>query len=369
MKFPRLLAAALALLVPFSLSAAVQVQLGNFAPLSANAAETALTVRINGQVVATDFRYGDTRSYISLGGSGVYRFELIPAGALNPFVTADVTLADGNEYTALAVGNNRTQPFGMLFLLDNNTPAPAGSARFRVIHAAPFATTASASEVTIRTDSGAVLPGMERIPYATPGPYLTVSAATYDLRVTSPENTITYVDLAPLTLSSGTTRSLVFAGDGTAQGFSVFTLPGGIITDEPIVDQSASGAWSTGNAQGQGITLFAVPSENRLLGSWFTFNTAGQQLWYTLDTCGSQPGSGVCANPRAFDNRRAVMTVYETTGGRFLTADPVTRRIAGTLTIDFLSCTSAQATYNIDGASGAFGMSNFIPSPNCTITE
>jgi len=369
MKFSRLFAAATALLLPFSLFAEVRVQLGNFAPLSANTAETALTVRINGQVVETDFTYGETHPYINLGGTGIYRFELIPAGATNPFVTADVSLSDGNDYTALAVGNNRTQPFGLLFLLDNNSPPPAGSARFRVIHAAPFATTASASEVTVRADNGAVLPGMERIPYATPSPYLTLTAATYDLQVTSPEGTITYVDLAPLALSSGTTRSFVFAGDGSAQDFGVFTLPGGIITDEPIVDQSASGAWTTGNAQGQGITLYAVPSENRLLGTWFTFTNAGQQLWYTLDTCGSQPGSGVCANPRAFDNNRAVMTVYETTGGRFLTADPVTRRVAGTLTIDFLSCTSAQAQYTIDGASGSFGMSNFIPSPDCTISN
>ena len=363
MRFRIFFIALAALLLSSAASAAVRVQLAHLAPLSSNAEATALTVRINGTALTPSLRYGDIRT-IELGGTGTYNFDVSFANSNTVLVGGAVSANDGEQFTMIIVGNNVTQPLGLYFAADSATTPPSGSAFVRFLHVAPYA--AGNIPVTVRTQAGTAVNGLESLPYAGTSPYISFVAANYDLRVTTLDSATTIIDPPPLTFVSGTVRQYAIAGDGVRQPFQLVPLVANATGS--VVDYSAQGAWTTGNAPGQGITLYPIPNERRLTGAWYTFTPTGQQQWFTLDTCGTPTGATGCTNPAAFNNRTATMTVYQTTGGTFLGPTPTETRVAGTITITFQSCTQANATYSVDGRTGSFAMTNLLPVPNCTIT-
>lgn len=362
------LVALLALSASYAASAAVRMQFGNYAPLTSSLDGTGVTVRVNGVDLATDLRFGEQTGYLSLGGSGGYSIQVFRSGGSGALVTANANLVDGQSYTGIILGNNQTQPFGLLIAVDTTLTPATGMALVRVIHAAPFSSNRAEMDISVRRADGTVFPGFERISYANISGYVQVPAQTVDLRVTSPDGTRPYVGNARVTLGAGTITTLVVGGDNINQPLSLFSMPASAVAGG-IVDQSVLGAWTTNNAPGQGITLFPIPSERRLVGTWYTYAPQGGAVqWYTMDSCGTPIGQTGCAVPNAFDNRRAIMTVYAFSGGQFLGAAPVASRVAGTLTIEFQSCTRATATYNVDGRAGQFAMTNLLPQPGCTIT-
>ncbi|HET9482790.1 MAG TPA: DUF4397 domain-containing protein [Xanthomonadales bacterium] len=364
--FIRYAAWLLALALPFSADATVLLRFAHAAPLSSAPGATALDFRINGQPVVAGMTYGTTTAYQGLGGSGNYTIEALRSGQTVPLVAATASLIDGQRYTLVALGNNQTQPFGLLLTQDTTTTPAPNSALLRVIHAAPYSATTPLDITVRRASDGTVLPGFERIPYANPSAYLQIVAQTLEMRVTTPDNSRTFVT-GTVSLPAGSVTTVIVTGDGFNQPFELLVLRDSAISGGQVVDQSARGAWTTGNATGQGLTLFPIPEQNRLVGTWYTYTSTGALQWYTLDSCRTPVGQAGCAVPNGFDNDRAVLAVYAPSGGRFLTTDPVTLRIAGTLTVEFQSCTTATGTYNVDGQSGTFTMQNLIPPPTCTI--
>jgi hypothetical protein len=363
----RFLLALFALALPCLAEAAVLLRIAHEAPLSPSAGATALDFRVNGQPVATGMQYGATTPYLAIGGSANYTIEAFRSGSPAPLVSFTATLLDGSRYTLVALGNNQTQPFGLLILQDTTlTPAP-NAALVRVIHAAPYSAVSPLDISVVRASDGTPIAGLERIPYGNPSPYVQVSSIPFDITIRNPDGTRSFVTTSGLTLPAGSTSTLIFSGDGLNQPFAVTVLRDTAISGDSTVDLSVNGAWTTGNAPGQGITLFPIPSQRRLVGTWYTYTPTGALQWYTLDSCGTPVGQSGCTLPNAFDNRRAVLTVYAPSGGRFLTTDPTSLRVAGTLTLTFSSCTSASATYDVDGRTGSFAMTNLIPMPTCTI--
>ncbi len=351
-----------ALVLPLGAHATVRMQFAHAAPLATEPDGTAVTLRINGQDVIPNFRFGDQRGYADLGGSGNYTIQIVRSGVV--LVNANTTLVDGTLYSGIVLGNNTSRPLGLLITQDiGQAPAP-GQAIVRAIHVGAFT---PAEDVAVRRTNGAVFAGIAQLAYAVPGNYAQIPAETASLRVTSVDGGRALSGDANITLAAGSTTTLLVAGDNEHLAVRLMTMPGGTA---PVgnVDHSVTGAWTTGNATGQGLTLMAVPAERRLIGTWYTYPPAGgAREWYTLDSCRTPVGQGGCAFPNAFDNRRAVLAIYAPSGGRFLTSDPITLRIAGTLTIDFQSCTQATATYELDGRSGSFAMQNLVTPPNCTI--
>jgi hypothetical protein len=365
--FVRFLVPLLALVLSCAANATVLLRIAHEAPLSPNSGATTLDFRVNGQPVAVGMQYGQTTPYLSLGGSANYTIDAARGGSGTPLVVATAALLDGSRYTVVALGNNQTQPFGLLVVQDTTlTPAP-NSALIRVVHAAPYSAVSPLDISVVRASDGSVIAGLERIPYATPSAYVQIPALPLDLTIRNPDGTRSFVTRTGLTFPVGSVSTLIFSGDGLSQPFALTVLRDTAVTGDATVDQSASGAWTTGNAPGQGITLYPIPAQRRLVGTWYTYTPTGALQWYTLDSCGTPAGQSGCTLPNAFDNRRAVLTVYAPSGGRFLTTDPVALRVAGTLTITFSSCTSATATYDVDGRTGSFAMTNLIPAATCTI--
>jgi hypothetical protein len=104
-----------------------------------------------------------------------YNVKVVPAGAMEPVVIeADLELAEGIDYTVVAVG--LLADIEPLVLVDNNSLPAAGKAHVRFVHASP-----DAPAVDIAVQGGPVL--FSNVAFKGVGDYLPVDVGTYDLEV------------------------------------------------------------------------------------------------------------------------------------------------------------------------------------------
>jgi hypothetical protein len=146
-------------------------------------------------------------------------------------------------------------------------------------------------------------------------------------------------------------------------------IPLGELPTETPVDISVSGHWYTPEFDGQGFAFTPKISENRLIGSWYSWGEDGTQVWFIIDSAGPLSGDGA-ALTGGFDGTSALATVYAYSGGAFVAPDPVTETPVGTLQIDFADCTMAAASYDLgELGSGSFDLVNLTPAGVCSIGE
>lgn len=341
-----------------------RVRVAHLAPFADTLAGTSVTVAANGTPLLQDFRFGDFTPYLDLP-AGSYQITVTPTGASAPAIAATATVADGVDYTLAAIGNGSLQPLGLLALVDDNAAAPAGQLKLRIVHAAPFADSLPATEVSVRTDDGDVLAGLERVPFNAASDVLTIPAGRYDLKVATPEGRVNLIDLAPVNLPAGASLTVFAVGDAVNQPLGFVALPLGALPIETPVDDRFAGHWYNADAPGQGLGIHPVPSQDRLFGTWYTFAAGGVPGWFELDTCAT-PGSTVC-NTIGFDGETAVFAVARVTGGSFNAPGGTSRQPVGRLTVSFQSCRQARATYDLGlGNVGSFDLVNLTPLADCT---
>ncbi len=356
----------LALSLPGLALADARVRVGHFAPFADSLDATSVTVRVNGNDVLTDVRFGDFTGYLDLP-AGPYLLEVLPPGTSTVAISAQVTLADATDYTVLAVGNGSLQPLSLEALVDDNQPAAAGNLKLRVVHAAPFAADDAGTAVSIRTDGGDVVAGLVGVPFFAASPVLEIPAGRYDLKVATPDGGVNLIDLAPLDLPAGVSLTVLATGDGINQPLGITALPLGSVPLERPLDASVSGHWTVPGRTTTGLAFSPIPRQNRLVGSWYGWTAGGQQVYFGLDSAGPRSGE-TAASDGGFDNERAVFTLYSYSGGTFLGAENVTATPAGTLTVDFLDCQTATATFSLDGGgTGSFDLANLAPSGVCSL--
>ncbi|HET6564863.1 MAG TPA: plastocyanin/azurin family copper-binding protein [Xanthomonadales bacterium] len=124
-----------------------------------------------------------------------------------------------------------------------------------------------------------------------------------------------------------------------------------------LINAGLNDVWATPGKARQGILIAVLPVAGVFFSAWFTFdseppppsNTAElgfpDQRWLTME------GS--------WQDNKASLQVYSTTGGVFDSANPVPDASVaiGTMTIEFHDCNNATATYNIPG----LGLENTVP--------
>ncbi len=345
----------------------VNVTVAHLAPFAPVIADTAVNVLVNGTQILSGVTYKQFTDPLPLPAQGAYQIDVVPVGATEPAISGELQLDGNRGYVAAAVGNGLTQP---LDLLATEVPAiDGGDYALRVVHAAPFAATAAATAVSIRTDGGAVVAGLSEVPYGAFSPALSLPVGALDLKVATPNGSTNLIDLPEVELPAGVQATVFAIGDGINQPLGILALPVGELPLETPVDFSSNGHWNIVDQIFEGLSLIPRPEENRLVGTWYSYATAGgDQRWFVVDTCQSAPGDSSCANPGGFDNRTAEMAVYSTSGGTFGGGNmPMLTRV-GLLTLDFgdTPCTDAQASYEIDGiGSGTFAITNLMPSAAC----
>jgi len=326
----------LMLMASSSAFAAARVAVLHLAPFANTLDGTAVNILINGNTAFSNVRFTDFVPYTELP-AGSYKIDIVPVGATQPAMTATFNLSDGTDYSVFAIGNGSTQPLELTALVDDNRAPAAGNVKLRVVHAAPFAADLADTEVSIRTAGGDVVGGLVGVPYKVNSGYLEVPAGTYDLKVASNDGSVNYIDPLPAAIPAGAIVTLFAVGDGINQDLGILAYPLGMLPLRDPVDNSSNGWWNVMEGTGVGYIMQPIPAQNRLVGTWLTYNDHGAPIFYTFDS-----------GPAGFDGLFAETTLYLSTGGGAVEGLQVDTRPVGTIEFEILSCRDSIATVKIN---------------------
>ena len=346
------LATAAALSITGTAWSAAQVNVAHFAPFSDDIEETRVDIVVNDAVALEGVPYKGVTGYLDFE-AGDYTIEVYLAGTVgmaDPAITGDFTLSDGMAYTVYAVGNAVTQDLELKALVDTVDVPNFGNLNLRVVHAAPFAADLASTEVSIRTAGGDVVNGLVGVPYGVDSGFFQIPEGTYDLKVASNDGTVNYIDPLPATLPEGADVTVFAIGDGINQPLGIYAFPVGELETRTPVDNSANGWWATTPADaGIGFILQPMPSQNRLVGTWYQYDADGNPEFLTFDSCMGAAGTDECLMPGGFDGMMATTALYYSDRVGVADGEPVNTTQVGEITFDITSCGEATATVTLEG--------------------
>ena len=368
-----LLIALTSMVVAQPLFAQARVAVLHLAPFDSDIANTAVNILVNGDVVFENVQYKDFVDYVELP-AGDYTIDIVPVGAGDPAITAMFSLEDGLYYSVAAIGNGTTQDLELIALADGDGSGPAaGNVWVRVAHTAPFAANLEATEVSIRTAGGDVVNGLVGVPYKVDSGFFPVPAGEYDLKVASNDGSVNYIDPLPAALPEGASVTLYAIGDGINQPLGILAFPVGELPVRTPVDNSANGWFNILEGSGQGFILQPIPSQNRLVGTWYTYDVDGNPLFLTFDSCLEDEGldGGFdCSTPGAFDGVSAETALFLSTGGGAGEGQEVLTERIGTIEFEILDCTDAMAVVTLDGEAPEMYTGRRLTQPiPCTLDQ
>jgi len=363
---------ALLLLASQPLLASARVAVLHLAPFAADIDDTAVNIFVNGTETFSNVKFKDFVDYVELA-AGDYTIDIVPVGATDPAITGTYTLTDGVDYSLFAIGNGLTQPLELAALVDDNSAPMTGNVGVRVVHAAPFAADLAATEVSIRTDGGDVVNNLVGVPYKADSGFFEVPAGTYDLKIASNDGSVNYIDPLAAALPAGANVTLYAIGDGINQPLGVLAFPVGVLPVQTPVDNSANGWWNILEGSGQGFILQPMPSQNRLVGTWYTYDGDGNPVFLTFDSCQEDTGTDgmfECSTPGAFDGVTAEVALFLSTGGGSDDSLEVLTERIGSIEFDISGCNDATAVVTLAGEAPETYTGKRLTQPiPCTLAE
>ncbi len=367
--FAVLLTAMLA--TPHALAQA-RVAVLHLAPFDAEIGNTAVDILINGEVALENVQYKDFVDYIELP-AGDYTVDIVPVGAEDPAITGQFSLADGQYYSLAAIGNGVTQDLELLALADGDGSGPAaGNVWVRVAHTAPFAADLAATEVSVRTAGGDLVNGLQGVPYKVDSGFFEIPAGEYDLKVASNDGSVNYIDPLPAMLPGGASVTLYAIGDGINQPLGILAFPVGELEVRMPVDNSANGWWKFLEGSGQGIITQPMPSQNRMVGTFYSYFEDGSPYFMTFDSCEEdtgEDGSFECSTPGGFDGVTAEGVLLLSTGGGSEPGLEVETERVGTFQFEIFDCFEGMFTMAIDGESPEMFTTRRLTAPFCDTAQ
>jgi Domain of unknown function (DUF4397) len=156
--------------------------------------------------VLSDVPYLTSSAYLETS-EGDHNLKVNAAGTATTAIDADVTLADGTDYTVIA--SDLVAEITPIVLEDNNTAPAAGNARVRAIHGAPSAPAVDIYVTAPGADLEAATPVLTGVAFGDVADYLEVPAGEYQVRVTVTGTKIVAIDSGALTLESGQVRTAI----------------------------------------------------------------------------------------------------------------------------------------------------------------
>lgn len=194
---------------------AAHVKMGHFASFANTIAGTSVTVKVDGNPLLTDFKFGDmTPAYVDLPAGVALAVEIVPTAGGTPLVTQPITLAADAFYTIAFIGDITYQPLALMLLVDDNT-RPTSGARVRVAHFAALSGVSAETRLDVCDANNLPLPGLSGIEYRyVSNPYLNLPAGVYHLKVSLAGlcSLLSY-PIPPFTLYDYTVLSVFAAGD------------------------------------------------------------------------------------------------------------------------------------------------------------
>jgi hypothetical protein len=156
--------------------------------------------------VLSDVPYLAASDYLA-ASTGDHNLKVNAAGTATTVIDADVTLAEGTDYTVIASG--LVAEIAPIVLVDDNSTPAAGNARVRAIHGAPSAPAVDIYVTAPGADLEAVVPVLTGVAFGDVADYLEVPAGDYQVRVTPAGTKVVAIDSGALTLESGQVRTAI----------------------------------------------------------------------------------------------------------------------------------------------------------------
>ena len=156
--------------------------------------------------VLSDVPYLASSDYLATS-AGDHNLKVNAAGTATTAIDADVTLADGTDYTVIA--SDLVAQITPIVLQDDNTAPAAGDARVRAIHGAPSAPTVDVYVTAPGADLETATPVLTNVAFGDVADYLEVPAGEYQVRVTPAGTKTVAIDSGALTLESGQVRTAI----------------------------------------------------------------------------------------------------------------------------------------------------------------
>jgi len=144
----------------------------------------AVDIYVNGGKVLENLPFREYSEYLALP-AGNYNVDIKVTGTNTSVKMVPISVANGQDYTAMAVGyaGGKQPGFDVLWLEDDNSLPTGNGVKIRVIHAAPGA---PAVDVYATTPFEALMgktPVLSNVPFKAASGYLQVPPGTYQARV------------------------------------------------------------------------------------------------------------------------------------------------------------------------------------------
>ena len=163
-------------------------------------------VLLDNSEVLSDVPYLASSAYLETS-AGDHNLKVNAAGTSTTAIDADVTLADGTDYTVIA--SDLVAQIAPIVLQDDNTAPAAGNARVRAIHGAPSAPAVDIYVTAPGADLATATPVLTGVEFGDVADYLKVPAGEYQVRVSPAGTKLVVIDSGPLTLESGQVRTAI----------------------------------------------------------------------------------------------------------------------------------------------------------------
>jgi peptidyl-prolyl cis-trans isomerase A (cyclophilin A) len=113
-----------------------------------------------------------------------------------------------------------------------------------------------------------------------------------------------------------------------------------------LINPGLNDAWYYPVTDGQGFLIIVFPQIEQIFLAWFTYDTVRPDDSVTAML--GEPGHRWLTAQGPYAGNKAILDIIVSEGGIFDSGTPVpTRRLDGTLTIEFSDCTAATITYDI----------------------
>ena len=165
--------------------------------------------------VLSDVPYLAASSYLE-APAGDRNVKVNAAGTTTTVIDADVSLADGSDYTVIASG--LVAAIEPLVLEDDNTAPAAGNVKVRAIHGAPSAPAVDIYVTVPGADLADETPVLTGVEFGDVADYIEAPAGAYQVRVTLAGTKTIVIDSGTLTLTSGQVRTAIAVDAGGGGG-------------------------------------------------------------------------------------------------------------------------------------------------------
>jgi hypothetical protein len=156
--------------------------------------------------VLTDVPYLTASAYLD-APAGERNLKVNAAGTTTTVIDADVSLADGTDYTVIASG--LAAAIEPIVLEDDNAAPAAGNVKVRAIHGAPSAPAVDIYVTAPGADLTAETPALGGVEFGDVADYIEAPAGDYQVRVTLAGTKTVVIDSGSLTLASGQVRTAI----------------------------------------------------------------------------------------------------------------------------------------------------------------